>query len=205
MTSPTVASQWLGRGFYRFALTASIAEFRAGWQAETRRRATLPRGVHPYMVYLAGAGFSVLLAASLGGGFAVVALLVISVHAQMQLLLSDYVQHYGLERKTGPDGRLEPMGPQHAWNAPHPYSGAMMVNAPRHSDHHMHPGRAFPHLQHTPDSMPTLPHALPVMGAIALVPPLWRRMMDPRCRDWMDGRADPHRPDMPLHPSPLQQ
>jgi alkane 1-monooxygenase len=195
----------LGRGFYRFALAASIAEFRAGWEAETRRRATKAQGTHPYAVYFAGAGLSLLLAASIGGGISVLALIVISLHAQMQLLLSDYVQHYGLERKIAPDGRLEPMGPQHAWNAPHAYSGAMMVNAPRHSDHHMHPGRAFPHLEHRSASMPTLPHSLPVMATVALLPPLWRHMMDRRCRSWREGTARSHLSDASLPPAHMQQ
>ncbi len=40
----------------------------------------------------------------------------------------------------------EPAGPAHSWNAPQWYSSAMMLNAPRHSDHHENPMRAFPAL-----------------------------------------------------------
>ena len=60
----------------------------------------------------------------------------------------------------------------------------MMLNAPRHSDHHLRPARAFPQLEITPETMPVLPHSLPVMAVVALVPPLWRRVMDHRVAKW---------------------
>ena len=105
--------------------------------------------------------------------------------AQSQLLLSDYVQHYGLSRKVGPDGRPEPVGPAHSWNAPHWMTGHMMLNAPRHSDHHAHPSRPYPALAlAAPGAVPTLPRSLPAMACLALVPPLWRRVMDPRAAQW---------------------
>ena len=113
----------------------------------------------------------------------------VAAYAQLQLLLSDYVQHYGLRRGLRADGRREPVGPQHSWNAPSWYSGAMMLNAPRHSDHHLRPGRAFPDLSLDPVKMPMLPRSLPVMATIALVPPLWRRVMDRRAARWQDAAA----------------
>jgi alkane 1-monooxygenase len=137
-----------------------------------------------------GAFVSVAAACLLGGWLGAAVLVVIALHAQMQLLLSDYLQHYGLRRATDANGKVEPMGPQHSWNAPQTYSAALMMNAPRHSDHHMHPGRPFTSLQ-LDQAMPTLPYSVPVMGAIALVPPLWRRIMDPRARTWDASRAQP--------------
>ena len=75
------------------------------------------------------------------------AFLVLAVYAQLQILLADYVQHYGLRRQTGADGRPEPVGDGHSWNTPHWFSSALMVNAPRHSDHHLHPTRPYPGLR----------------------------------------------------------
>ena len=102
----------------------------------------------------------------------------------MQILLSDYVQHYGLERGERPDGKLEPVRAVHSWNSPHRVTSAMMLNASRHSDHHMHPGRIYPGLQIDPETMPMLPRSLPVMAVVALVPPWWRRVMNPRILKW---------------------
>lgn len=177
----------LGQGFYRYLVKTSVAEFRAGLAAETARYGKSTSSGHPYLVYALGAGVSLLAAWFLGGVWAVVALLAISLHAQSQLLLSDYVQHYGLRRETDAMGKPEPMGPQHSWNAPQSYSSALMMNAPRHSDHHMNPARDFTQLR-LDDRMPVLPRSFPVMGAVALIPPLWRRMMDRRVAKWGQGK-----------------
>ncbi len=193
----------MGRGFYRFYVHALKAEFVEGWRAESRRRqtgGTLRTGVHPYTLYLTGAAATLALAVVLGGWAGLLSLLVVACHAQMQLLLSDYVQHYGLRRRILPDGKPEPMGIAHSWNAPQPYSAALMMNAPRHSDHHIRPARSFVDLTLQPDEMPVLPRSMPVMAAIALVPPLWRHMMDPRVARWTQtDRAAPaaQAPDFP--------
>ena len=171
-----------GEGFWAFALRAWAGSLRAGWAAETRRRRALPRGrrgLHPYALHAAGAALALAAAAGIGGAAGVAVWLALALHAQVQILLSDYVQHYGLERRRRPDGRLEPAGDLHAWEARHRASGAMLLAGARHADHHARPARPYPVLAHAP-AAPRLPYGLPVMGAIALVPPLWRRVMDPR-------------------------
>lgn len=169
-----------GEGFWAFALRAWPGEFQAGRLMETTLRARVRRkGVHPYVWYLGGAGLAAGLALALGGltGLAVWAGL--AAYAQMQLLLSDYVQHYGLLRARLPGGGLEPVGPAHSWDARHWASSALMLNAPRHADHHRRPGRAYPALE-LPEGGRRLPYSLPFMCMLALVPPLWFRVMDRR-------------------------
>lgn len=175
-----------GQGFYRFWPRAWIGSFRAGYAAEAKR--LQKKGVNPYWLYVVGA--LVILGATwaIWGAKGVVMWVAVAGFAQMQLLLADYIQHYGLRRARRVDGRLEPAGAAHSWNAPHWYSGAMMLNAPRHSDHHMHPGRVFVALR-LDGYMPIWPHAMPVMAMVALIPPLWRRMMDPRVDQWSGGRG----------------
>ncbi|HMO73013.1 MAG TPA: alkane 1-monooxygenase [Paracoccaceae bacterium] len=171
-----------GEGFWRFLLRAWAGSFREGWRAEAARPR---RGPHPYAWYLAGSLAALALAFALAGWPGVLAWTGLAVHAQTQLLLSDYVQHYGLTRRAGPDGRPEPMALRHSWNAPHWFTGAMMLNAPRHSDHHAHPARPYPALRlFAADEAPRLPWALPVACFIALVPPWWRRAMAPHLAPW---------------------
>jgi alkane 1-monooxygenase len=167
-----------GEGFYRFALRAWTGSFREGWRAEAGRAR-----VHAYLWYLAGQAACLILAYGVAGPAGVLVWLGLGLHATAQLLLSDYVQHYGLTRAHLPDGRLEPMAPRHSWNAPHWFSSAMMLHAPRHSDHHAHPGRPYPALRLPPDA-PVLPWPLPIACTLALVPPLWRRRMAPRLAQW---------------------
>jgi alkane 1-monooxygenase len=173
-----------GEGFYRYLARAWTGAFRAGLRAETRRHTGHMAWHHPYTLYVGGAVALFLATAATLGWRGLVALCVIAGYAQLQILLSDYMQHYGLRRTVGTHGRKEPVGPQHSWNAPHWYSSAMTLNAPRHSDHHVAPQRPYPALQLDPRQMPVLPHSLPVMAVIALVPPLWRRIMDPRAARW---------------------
>lgn len=178
----------LGEGFWRYALRASIGEFTSGLRADSAARARASRALsplsHPYVAYVTAATGALLFSYLLAGGTGVLWHIALAGYAQLQLLLSDYVQHYGLRRKMLAGGKLEPVGPQHSWNAPHWYSSAMMLNAPRHSDHHTHPSRPFTALTITPGAMPILPHPLPVMAVLALVPPLWRRLMDKRAKRW---------------------
>lgn len=177
-----------GEGFYRFALRAWSGSFRAGWQAERALRGT--RRLTPYTGYVAGALAALALAWALAGWPGIAVWATLAVLAQLQLLLSDYVQHYGLMRAPRPDGRPEPVSARHSWNAPHWFSGALLLNAPRHSDHHAHPARPYPALRlQAGEPLPMLPHSLPVCTTIALVPPLWKRMMRPLVRQWR-GRAD---------------
>ena len=35
-----------------------------------------------------------------------------------------------------------------------------------------------------PEEAPQLPYGYPVMTIVAMIPPLWRRMMNPRVRHW---------------------
>lgn len=170
-----------GEPFYAFLARAWPGEFVAGHRMETTLRARLRgrRGLHPYVAYLAGAALAAVLALALGGLAGGAVWVGLAGYAQLQHLLSDYVQHYGLERARLPGGRLETAGPQHSWDAGHWASSALMLNAPRHADHHAHPGRAYPALTLPPDGM-RLPYSLPFMAMLALVPPLWFRVMDRR-------------------------
>ena len=178
----------LGEGFWQFWLRAAPAEFVAGLRAESRRHQGKPLR-HPYWLWIGGAAVSLLLSYAIAGTSGLLIHVALAAYAQWQLLLSDYVQHYGLRRAILPGGKPEPMGPQHSWNAPQWYSSAMMQNAPRHSDHHLRPARPFPALQVTPDTMPVLPRSLPVMASIALIPPIWRRIMDHRAARWQNAAS----------------
>ena len=167
-----------GESFYSFAPRAWREGFRRGYtmeRADILRRGT--GGATPYVGYVLGAlGFLGLAGLTLGwAGLAIY--IGLAAYAQLQLLLSDYVQHYGLTRATGADGRPVPVGPAHSWNAGGWFTAHLMLNGPLHSDHHAHPGRPYPALG-LPADAPRLPASLPVMSVLALYPRGWRRVMD---------------------------
>jgi len=174
-----------GESFYHFAPRAWIGSFSKGFRAEIANPAEQRWYEHPYLTYVAGGLGCCILALILGGWEGLAAYMGLAGYATAQLLMSDYVQHYGLRREELPGGRLAPVGPEHSWNAPHWFTGRLMLNAPRHSDHHQHPSRPYPALKMPPpDEVPTLPRSLPVMGMVALVPHRWRQIMDPHVEHW---------------------
>ncbi len=185
-TADDPSSAPLGMGFYRFAFRAWVGSFKQGFRAENRvRMAGDYGGVHPYSIYVSGALVMLGVSAVIGGIGGVAAYVGLASYASMQLLLSDYVQHYGLRRGVLSDGKPAPVAARHSWNAPHRFTGWLMLSAARHSDHHAHPARAFPALD-IDDDVPTLPRSLAVMGLIALMPWRWHRIMDGRVADRRD-------------------
>lgn len=168
-----------GMGFWRFAARAWIGSFKAGWRAERDLSDRSGRRTHPYFTYVFWSVVGISSSYTLAGIAGISTLLILAAYVHLQILLADYVQHYGLRRAIGTTGKPEPVRAHHSWNSPHPWSSAMMLNAPRHSDHHQHPMRPYPALR-LEDDMPVLPYSLPVMAVIALWPPLWRRLMDAR-------------------------
>lgn len=186
-------SSELGESFYRFLPRAWIGSHQSGLALEKARLRSIGMPAwhwsNPYWTYTLGTMMALGLSAYLGGVTGILVHMSIAIWAQAQLLLSDYVQHYGLKRMKRPNGRYEPVGDQHSWNAPHWFSSLWMLNAPFHSDHHAHPNRPYPILRSASAAhAPQLPYGLPVMAAIALAPTLWRRVMDHRVRQWQKQR-----------------
>ncbi|WP_328799728.1 alkane 1-monooxygenase [Sedimentimonas flavescens] len=181
----------LGEGFWSFFTRAWGGSFIAGYEMERTRIASATqqdgarRMINPYVGYVLGGLWFLLIAGLTFGLAGVLAYLALCLYAQLQLLLSDYVQHYGLERARIDEVHYEPVDIRHSWDARQPVSALWMLNAPRHSDHHAHPARAYPALRlgDTRDkARPMLPYSLPVMATLALIPTLWRRTMDRKVR-----------------------
>ena len=140
---------------------------------------------NPFFRYWAMQGLMLLIAILLGGVAGLLLFLWQAFIAIWQLELVNYVEHYGLTRKHLGSGRYEHVHPRHSWNAAHKASNWLLINLQRHSDHHYKPDRRFPLLQnHTEEDAPQLPYGYPLMTMAAMVPPIWRRVMNPRVRRW---------------------
>jgi alkane 1-monooxygenase len=98
----------------------------------------------------------------------------------------NYLEHYGLARQKRPDGRYERTGPEHSWNSNNVASNVLLYHLQRHSDHHANPTRRFQALRHF-DQAPQLPTGYAGMILLALIPPLWRRVMDERLLGYYGG------------------
>ena len=97
------------------------------------------------------------------------------------LEIINYIEHYGLRRRRSAEGRYERPTHLHSWNSNHLLSNLMLFQLQRHSDHHESARRRYQALVHHEDS-PQLPGGYALMFLLALCPPLWFRVIDPRVR-----------------------
>lgn len=91
----------------------------------------------------------------------------------------NYIEHYGLVRKKMPSGRYEPMRDSHSWNSNHELGRMVLFELVRHADHHFQTTRKYQALRHL-DQSPQLPFGYPMSILLALVPPLWFKVMNNR-------------------------
>ncbi|HUI55353.1 MAG TPA: alkane 1-monooxygenase [Bryobacteraceae bacterium] len=100
----------------------------------------------------------------------------------------NYLEHYGLARRKLPDGRFEPCAQRHSWNSNQIVSNVLLYHLQRHSDHHAYPSRRYQSLR-SYEEAPELPSGYGTMAVIALIPPLWRNIMDPKVIAHYGGRT----------------
>ncbi|MDP2084006.1 MAG: alkane 1-monooxygenase [Gemmobacter sp.] len=176
-------------GFHRFFVRVLLTCPPSAWRAEAQMLAR--RGLpvwypsNPFWRYLVLQGGMLGLAWAIGGWEGVGLFAVQAFSAVWQLELTNYIEHYGLTRRHLGEGKYEHVLPRHSWNASHKVSNWFLINLQRHSDHHYKPDRRFALLQtHGADAAPQLPFGYPAMTTLAMIPPVWRRVMNPRVRAW---------------------
>ena len=176
-------------GFHRFFPRVLRGVLRSSWKAGkamlARRGLPVWHRSNPFWRYGALQLAMLALAVVLGGGLGLALFVFQAFSAVWQLELVNYIEHYGLTRRHLGEGKYEHVLPRHSWNASHRASNWLLINLQRHSDHHYKPDRRFPLLQtYAPDEAPQLPFGYPAMTTMAMIPPLWKRVMNPRVRAW---------------------
>ncbi len=176
-------------GFHRFFPRVLRQSLTSAWNAEkamlARKQLPATDASNPFFRY-AALQLGMLLLAFIVGGWTGLGLFMFQAFVAIwQLELVNYIEHYGLTRKHLGDGKYEHVQPRHSWNASHRASNWLLINLQRHSDHHYKPDRRFPLLQnYTEEDAPQLPYGYSVMTLTAMVPPIFRRIMNPRVRKW---------------------
>jgi alkane 1-monooxygenase len=177
------ASSRMGESIWTFVLREMPGAFRRAWQLERERMridgqpfwSLRNELFQPALVTVA-----LWTALVLWLGPQVLLFLVpASLWANFQLTSANYIEHYGLLRQKGPDGRYETCKPCHSWNSNHVFSNWAVFHLQRHSDHHAHPMRRYQSLRHFDDA-PQLPNGYFGMFTVAYFPPLWFALMDKR-------------------------
>ncbi len=186
----TVTARY-NEGFHRFFIRVLPQSMKSAFRAEAAMLARKGRKwthlSNPFFRYWALQAAMLAFALILGGWVGLALFLWQALVAIWQLELVNYVEHYGLTREHLGDGKYEHVKPRHSWNTAHKATNWLLINLQRHSDHHSKPDRRFPLLQnYSEDDAPQLPFGYPIMTTAAMVPPLWRRVMNRRVRSWRE-------------------
>jgi alkane 1-monooxygenase len=173
------------RYFPRVLRQQPVSAFKAEAAMLARKKLPWHHKSNPFWRYAALQLVMLVLAVWIGGFAGLGWFLLQAIVAMWQLELVNYVEHYGLTRKHLGDGKYEHVLPRHSWNASQLASNWLLINLQRHSDHHYKPDRRFPMLQtYDEDDAPQLPYGYPIMTMAAMIPPVWRRIMNPKVRAW---------------------
>jgi alkane 1-monooxygenase len=185
------ASARLGETFYTFLPRTVIGSLRSAWELESVRLRRLHSSPWSYRNDILGAwAMTVVLYAALVAifGFVVLPYLLIQAALGFSLLeVVNYLEHYGLLRQKRDDGRYERTRPEHSWNSNSAASNVLLYHLQRHSDHHANPIRRYQALRHVDDA-PQLPTGYAGMILLAVIPPIWQRVMDDRVLAHYNGQ-----------------
>ena len=187
------ASSRVGESFYRFWPRTVFGSLASAWELESRRYSR--RGQHPFRIgndvinaLLMTLALWAVMVVWLGPG--IIPFLLIQAFIAITLLEAvNYLEHYGMLREiVGVPGkeRYERVEPRHSWNSNNIATNVLLYHLQRHSDHHAHPTRRYQALRDEKGA-PALPTGYASMILLALVPPMWNRIMDPRVLDHFDG------------------
>jgi alkane 1-monooxygenase len=177
------ASSRLGESFYAFFPRTVAGSLRSAWELEGVRLDRLGKShLSPRNDILNAWAMTVVLFAALTAVFGLVVLPYLLIQAVLGFSLLEvvnYLEHYGLLRQKREDGRYERTRPEHSWNSNSVASNVLLYHLQRHSDHHANPIRRYQALRHVEEA-PQLPTGYAGMIVTAVIPPLWRRIMDHR-------------------------
>ena len=91
----------------------------------------------------------------------------------------NYIEHYGLMRLKTKSGRYERVKEMHSWNSNHVIGRIVLYELTRHSDHHYKSSKKYQILDCHNES-PQMPFGYPTSMVLAMVPPLWFKIMNKR-------------------------
>jgi len=182
------ATARLGESFYTFLLRTLPGQFLEAWRFERVRRPGSAFLASRIAVDIAVALASLGTIAALWGAKGTLFFVLQAFVAMTVLELFNYIAHYGLRRGVDASGRFEPLADRHSWNSSNVLVNLLIFNMGRHSYHHRKPSISYQELQFV-GAAPELPAGYAGSILLALVPSLWRRVMD--------GRAVAHTTSIP--------
>lgn len=188
------ATSRFGESFYSFWRRSVIEGYQSAWDLERAR--LVKKGIPFWSLKNQMIQFTILPLLFMGMAFLISSILMDRLVWEVPLFfvaqsffgfslleLVNYLEHYGMERKKLVSGFYERVSPMHSWNASQVVSNFLLFQLQRHSDHHANAHKPYQVLNHYNES-PQLPAGYSAMILLALFPPLWFAIMNPRLEQW---------------------
>jgi alkane 1-monooxygenase len=126
----------------------------------------------------------------IGGTASLIAFIGAGIWGKCLLEIVNYMEHYGLVRDPSTS-----VQPRHSWNSNNRISSWAMFNLTRHSHHHAKGALPFHQLTPMADSPKMISGYLGTI-LVALLPPLWYKLMQPKLDDWDNRYASEREKEM---------
>ena len=171
-----------GRNVYFHILASTLKGNSSAWQIERKRLARKGQSLFGWHnAVLRGhlmSGLLVVAAWAIGGWQAALFFIACALWGKSLLEIVNYMEHYGMVRNP-----QTPVQPRHSWNTNKRISSWTMFNLTRHSHHHAQGEVPYQDLKPFPDAPMMIGGYLTTI-MVALIPPLWHRLMTPKVLAW---------------------
>jgi len=171
-----------GRNVYFHILASTIKGNISAWNIEKKRLKRKGYALFgPHNAVIRGHLMSVLLVAiayAMGGLVPMLFFIACMLWGKSLLEIVNYMEHYGMVRNP-----QTPVQPRHSWNTNKRISSWSMFNLTRHSHHHAQGEVPYQDLKPYPEA-PMMINGYLTTIVIALIPPLWHKLMIPKVLEW---------------------
>ncbi|CAN5683465.1 hypothetical protein BH11PSE12_BH11PSE12_15930 [soil metagenome] len=171
-----------GRNVYVHIVISTIKGNISAWNIEKKRLMRKGQGIFSWHnALIRGHLMSVLLvlaACFIGGWQAAVFFTLSGIWGKSLLEIVNYMEHYGMVRNP-----QTPVQPRHSWNTNKRISSWSMFNLTRHSHHHAQGEVHYQDLKPFPTA-PMMINGYLTTIIIAMMPPLWHKLMMPKLAAW---------------------
>lgn len=171
-----------GRNVYAHVLISTLRGNLSAWNIEKERLNKKRLGLYSFHnVAIRGYLMSVVIVVAayvVAGWSGVLLFTAAGLWGKALLEIVNYMEHYGMVRNPE-----TPVQPRHSWNTNKRFSSWSMFNLTRHSHHHAQGEVPYHELQPYRDA-PMMINGYLTTIAVALIPPLWHKLMTPKVLEW---------------------
>ncbi len=171
-----------GRSVYFHIIASTLKGNVSAWNIESDRLGKKRLGRYSWHnAFIRGHLMSVVLVAlafAMGGWRGAAFFTACAFGGKALLEVVNYMEHYGMVRNPE-----TPVQPRHSWNTNRRISSWTMFNLTRHSHHHAQGEVPYQDLRPYPDA-PMMINGYLTTILVALVPPVWHKLMTPKVLAW---------------------